>query len=139
MRISDIIERLGRTVFEAPFGGSTQALSESPEAAEVRIAVLDEVRNKIQRAGGKALFPYNVVRIQLRAREADIAIFQRDFFRKFFEDEVRRALARDGWQFPSDLRVEVHAIPSELNGKHKWLGVEVISEDRPAEPAPRAK
>ncbi|HEV2447217.1 MAG TPA: hypothetical protein VGS58_14895, partial [Candidatus Sulfopaludibacter sp.] len=67
MKVSDLIERLGRTVFEAPFGALSEAMSESPEVAEIRIAVLDEIGKKIQRAGGKALFPYNVVRIAIRA------------------------------------------------------------------------
>ncbi len=52
--------------------------------------MLDEVSKKIQRAGGKALFPYNVVRIVLRAGGSDAAVFERDFFRRFFEEEVRR-------------------------------------------------
>ena len=73
MRISDLIERLGRTVFEAPFGGGAQVIGESPEVAEIRIAVLDEVKKKIQRAGGQALFPYNVVRIVIRAAGKDAA------------------------------------------------------------------
>jgi hypothetical protein len=62
MKISEIIERLGRTVFEAPFGAHGTSDGESPEVAEIRIAVLDEVKKKIQRAGGQTLFPYNVVR-----------------------------------------------------------------------------
>ncbi len=51
MKISELIERLGRTVFEGPFGAE-QVMGESPEVAEIRIAVLDEVKKKIQRAGG---------------------------------------------------------------------------------------
>jgi hypothetical protein len=67
MKISELIERFGRTVFEAPFGATAQVIGESPEVAEIRIAVLDEVKKKIQRAGGHALFPYNVVRVVIRA------------------------------------------------------------------------
>ena len=44
-------------MFEAPFGATAQAIGDSPEVAEIRIAVLDEVKKKIQRAGGQALFP----------------------------------------------------------------------------------
>ena len=66
MKLSEVIERLGRTVFEAPFGAASQVMGDSPEVAEIRIAVLDEVKKKIQRAGGHALFPYNVVRIVIR-------------------------------------------------------------------------
>jgi len=84
MRISEIIERFGRTVFEAPFGAMAQTIGDSPEVAEIRIAVLDDVKKKIQRAGGKALFPYNLVRIGIRASSHDAAVVERDFFRKFF-------------------------------------------------------
>jgi len=51
MKISEVIERLGRSVFEAPFGANTQAMGDLPEVAEIRIAVLDEVKKRIQRAG----------------------------------------------------------------------------------------
>ena len=88
MKLADFIERLGRSVFEAPFGATGDVLGDSPEIAEIRIAVLDQIRKKIQRAGGKALFPYNVVLVVIRANRADAAVFERDFFRKFFEEEV---------------------------------------------------
>ncbi len=87
MKISELIERLGRTVFEAPFGATAQVMGESPEVAEIRIAVLDEVKKKIQRAGGQALFPYNVVRIhdsrgaRTKARSSS-AIFSAGFSTK---------------------------------------------------------
>src|SRR5258708_24157112 len=109
MRISEIIERFGRTVFEAPFGAMAQTIGDSPEVAEIRIAVLDDVKKKIQRAGGKALFPYNLVRIGLRAGGKDAAVFQRDFFRTFFEEEVRKGLAKEAFRYPDELRVEIHA------------------------------
>ena len=110
MKISELVERLGRTVFEAPFGATAQAMSDSPEVAEIRIAVLDEVKKKIQRAGGKALFPYNVVRIRIRAAAEEGAVFERDFFRRFFEEEVRKALAKEACRFPEDLRVEIRVV-----------------------------
>ena len=50
-------------------------MGDSPEVAEIRIAVLDEVKKKIQRAGGQALFPYNVVRIADSRRERRTAPF----------------------------------------------------------------
>jgi hypothetical protein len=103
MRISELIERLGRTVFEGPFGAA-QVMGESPEVAEIRIAVLDEVKKKIQRAGGQALFPYNVVRIVIRAAAEEGAVFERDFFRRFFDEEVRKGLSKESCRFPEDLR-----------------------------------
>jgi hypothetical protein len=137
MKISELIERLGRTVFETPFGATAQLMGESPEVAEIRIAVLDEVKKKIQRAGGHALFPYNVVRIQIRAAVDEGAVFERDFFRRFFDEELRKGLSKEGCRFPEDLRVEIRATSEE----GKWLRVETLAEDiaLPSEDAPRAK
>ncbi len=141
MKVSELIERLGRTVFEAPFGALSEAMSESPEVAEIRIAVLDEIGKKIQRAGGKALFPYNVVRIVIRASTSDAAVFQRDFFRRFFEEEVRKNLSKEACLFPADLRVDIRAASEEDGPEAKWLRVETLAEDVPPaiQEAPRAR
>jgi hypothetical protein len=72
-------------------GATAQLMGESPEVAEIRIAVLDEVKKKIQRAGGHALFPYNVVRIQIRAAADEGAVFEREFFSADF---LTRSCAR---------------------------------------------
>ena len=140
MKVSELIERLGRTVFEAPFGALSEAMSESPEVAEIRIAVLDEISKKIQRAGGQALFPYNVVRIVIRASGSDAAVFQHDFFRRFFEEEVRKNLSKEACLFPADLRIDIRAAGEE-DGEGKWLRVETWAEDLPPaiEEAPRAR
>jgi hypothetical protein len=141
MKITELMERLGRTVFEAPFGAAAQLLSDSPEVAEIRIAMLDEVRNKIQRAGGKALFPYNVVRIRIRADAEDGAVFERDFFRAFFEEEVRKGLSKEACRFPGDLRVEVRATANAADDGESWLNIETVAEDPPPVPdeLPRVK
>jgi hypothetical protein len=136
MRISEIIERFGRTVFEAPFGAMAETIGDSPEVAEIRIAVLDDVKKKIQRAGGKALFPYNVVRIGIRASGKDAAVFERDFFRKFFEEEVRKGLSKESSRFPEDLRVEIRVSES---GQQDWVLIETLSEDVPAPAPPPAR
>jgi hypothetical protein len=140
MKISELIERLGRTVFEAPFGAAAQVMGESPEVAEIRIAVLDEVKKKIQRAGGHALFPYNVVRIQIRAAAEEGAVFERDFFRRFFDEELRKGLSKEACRFPEDLRVEIRATEQSADGGH-WLRVETLAEDiAPAsDETPRAR
>jgi hypothetical protein len=137
MRISEIIERFGRTVFEAPFGAMAETIGDSPEVAEIRIAVLDEVKKKIQRAGGKALFPYNVVRISIRSGANDAAVFERDFFRRFFEEEVRQGISKEACRYPEDLRVEIRVSDGD---QENWLLIETLAEDVPvvAEP-PRAK
>src|SRR5882757_6201211 len=129
MRIAEIIERLGRTVFEAPFGAMSQAMGDSPEVAEIRIAVLDEVKKKIQRAGGKALFPYNVVRICVYAGGGDAAVFERDFFRKFFDEEVRKSLSKDACRFPEDLRIEIRATEGKPGDDDGWLLIETVAQD----------
>src|SRR3984885_5934615 len=121
MRISELIERLGRTVFEAPCGATAQVIGESPEVAEIRIAVLDEVKKKIQRAGGHVLFPYNVVRIHIRVQVAEGAVFEREFFRRFFNEEVRKGLSKEACRFPEDLRVEIRAIGVAADAADKWL------------------
>jgi len=128
MKIAEVIERLGRTVFEAPFGANAPILGESPEIAEIRIAVLDEVKKKIQRAGGHVLFPYNVVRIQIGAAANEGAVFEREFFRRFFDEEVRKGLSKEACRFPEDLRVEIHAVEDSV----RRLRVEALAEDRPA-------
>jgi len=137
MKISELIERLGRTVFETPFGANAQAIGDSPEVAEIRIAVLDEVKKKIQRAGGQALFPYNVVRIQIRAAAEEAAVFERDFFRRFFDEEVRKCFSKEACRFPEDLTVQIRG----LTGEGDWLSVEMLAEEiaPPAEPAPRER
>ena len=139
MKISELIERLGRTVFEAPFGAMSQAIGDSPEVAEIRIAVLDEVKKKIQRAGGKALFPYNIVRIVISTSSPDAAVFERDFFRRFFEEEVRKSLTRDSCRFPDDLRIEVRVAADESAGEDKWLRIETLAEETAPEPSEPAR
>jgi len=131
MKIAELIERIGRTVFEAPFGATAQIVSDSPEVAEIRIAVLDEVAKKIQRAGGKALFPYNVVRVIIRAEGRDAVVFERDFFRRFFDEEIRKSLAKEACRFPEDLRIEIRAGGEPVRGE-KWLSIEALAEDPPA-------
>ena len=138
MRISELIERLGRSVFEVPFGASAEVIRDSPEIAEVRIALLDEIKKKVQRAGGKALFPYNVVRVVIRANEAEAAVFHSDFFRKFFLEEVHRGLTNQACRFPADLRVEISPAPADAPAKGKWLRVETVAE-KPAAEEPRVK
>jgi hypothetical protein len=139
MRISEIIERFGRTVFEGPFGAAAQVIGESPEVAEIRIAVLDDVKKKIQRAGGQALFPYNVVRIVIRAAADEGAVFESAFFRRFFDEELRKGLAKEACRFPEDLRVEIRT--ADGAGDDRWLRVETVAEDPPppVEEIPRAR
>ena len=126
MGISELLERLGRAVFEMPF--SPGQVSDSPEIAEIRFAILDEIRNRMQRAAGKHIFPYDLVRIQIHGvGDAQSAIFEREFFRNFFENEVRRALEKEHCRFPDDLRAEVH-VTRDLPETGKWLTVETTAQ-----------
>src|SRR5689334_17173474 len=135
MSISDLIERLGRTVFEAPFGATAQS-SDSPEVAEIRFAILDEIQKKMQRAGGREIFPYDLVRIQIHGvGDAQSAIFERDFFRNFFEQEVRRSLAKSDCRYPENLRVEVR-VTTALPETGRWLSVDALAQEIQEEKAP---
>lgn len=136
MNLTHIFEKLGRTVFEGPFDiGGRQ---EPPEVAEIRFALLDEVRKKSYRSGGKRVFPYNVVHIFLRGIEDSRSrIFKADFFRKYFEQELRKSLAKYECKYPEDLEVDVN-VSRELPGPDGlWLWIETDTQKRRARPPVR--
>ena len=134
MPVSDWIEKLGRTIFEAPFG-TAQISKDAPELAEIRLAVLDEIKARSHRVGGRDVFPYNVVRIHVRGIPDDQAsVLKGAFFSQFFEQELRAGLARGNYRFPEDLRVEVETTPQLPAPKEKWLWVETESKDKTPEP-----
>jgi len=130
MNLTDFFEKLGRTVFEAPFA---QAGGEPPEVAEIRLAILDHVREKSYRSGGKKIFPFNIVHIHLRGIEDSRAPdFTGKFFARYFEQELRQSLDKDECRYPEDLRVEAHVL-RELPAKdQRWVWVEVESRETPA-------
>ncbi|MGI8743742.1 MAG: FHA domain-containing protein [Bryobacteraceae bacterium] len=134
MSLSELLERLGRGVFEAPFG-ALSALNDSPEVAEIRFALLDEIKKKTQRAGGREIFPYDLIRIHLRClNEKESAVFEGDFFRHYFEQEVHQHFAKTECRVPDDLCVEVRVEEfAGMLGKD-WIRVETSSQ-QPA-PAP---
>jgi hypothetical protein len=106
MNLSHIFEKLGRTIFEEPFNAGGR--QEPPEVAEIRFALLDEVRKKSYRSGGKRVFPYNFVHIYVRGVEDSRSrIFKADFFKKYFEQEVRKSLVKAECKYPEDLEVAV--------------------------------
>ena len=124
MAISDVIEKLGKAIFEAPFGG-TQIVKDAPELAEIRLAVLDAAKAKSHRAGGKNVFPYSLIRVRLLGVPEDkAALFQSEFLRAYFAQELKSALDRSSHRFPDDLRVEMLTSPElPLPGK-EWVSVE---------------
>jgi hypothetical protein len=135
MNLSEFLEKFGHTVFEAPFAQGQS--SEPPEVAEIRIAILDQVRAKSYRSGGKRVFPSNVIHIHVRGVEDSRApLFNGKFFRQYFEQELRHHLDKNEIRYPEDLHVDVHVLRELPAPGEQWVWVEVESEDRPA-PAPR--
>ena len=88
MPLSELIERLGRTIFEAPFSGA-QLATDQPELAEIRLALLDEIKSKSHRVAGRYVFPHNLVRVQLLGvPEAQSTAFTGEFFPSYFQQEL---------------------------------------------------
>ncbi|MBV8903401.1 MAG: FHA domain-containing protein [Acidobacteriia bacterium] len=124
MPISDAIERLGKAIFEAPFGGARIA-KDAPELAEIRLAMVDAVKTKSHRAGGKLVFPYTVVRVRLLGVPAEQeGVFRSEFLANYFAEELKTALARSNQRFPEDLRVEVLTTPELPLPGSGWVSVE---------------
>jgi hypothetical protein len=139
MAVSNVIERLGRAIFEAPFGADKIA-KDAPELAEIRIAVLDAVKAKSHRASGKAVFPYNVVRIELRGvPEEQASVFRSEFLASYFAGELRAGLRRSSYRFPDALRVEISTTAKLPAAGEQWLAVGTALEEAapPAEGAAR--
>jgi hypothetical protein len=137
MNLSDYLEKWGRTILEAPLS-SRPSPEEPPELAEIRLAVLDQVREKSYRSGGRKVFPYDLLRVAMRGvEESRCAVFGGAFFRKYLEEEVRRALAAAGCRFPENLRVAVDVTPGLPKRDEPWLVVEAALVE-PADATVRA-
>lgn len=133
MSLSDLMERLGKTIFEAPFD-ATIAPKDAPELAEIRLAVLEKILKKGQRAAGKIVFPYNLVRIYVRgASDEETAFLKSEFLKGYFEQEIRKSLGRSNYRFPDDLEVEFTASGELPGARNEWLKVEVESRPRKEE------
>ena len=83
MNVTEFLEKWGRTVFEKPL--AQNAPLESPrELAEIRFAVLEEVRRNSYRAGARMVFPFDLVRVTMRGvEESRAAVFSSAFFRSY--------------------------------------------------------
>src|SRR5579872_2292836 len=134
MNINEYLEKWGRTLFEAPLAtrpGPKGVAGEPEELAEIRLAVLDQVRAKSYRSGGKKVFPYDLLRIELRGvEEGRKSVFAGRFFRKYLEQEVRNALHDAGCRFPDDLRVDVSSSAGLPMRDEPWVVVEAASQER---------
>ena len=136
MAISDVIEKLGRAVFEAPFGGN-RLIQDAPEMAEMRLAVLDAAKAKSHRVNGRYVFPYNFVRIHLLGiPDEQATVFRGEFLSKYFAEELQAGLSRSGFRFPDDLGIEIcpaSRLPAE---GEEWLWVETEMRQPAASEAP---
>lgn len=135
MALSNVLERLGRAVFESPFG-SNRLTEQVPELAEIRLAVIDAVQAKSHRVSGRSVFPYDRIRVALLGvPEEQAAIFQGDFLARYFSDEVKTALKRGSYRFPEELAVEF-AVESRLPlPEETWFSVETGMRKAEAEGA----
>ena len=52
-------------MLERPLASSPDP-EEPPELAEIRLAILDQVREKSYRSGGRKVFPFDLLRVELR-------------------------------------------------------------------------
>ena len=123
MSITEFLEKWGKTLFEAPIATATRT-DEPPELAEVRLAILDQIRGKTYRSGGMKVFPYDLIRIEMRGVEEERhGVFTSRFFRQYLEQEVRGALRNSACRFPEHLRVDVAATVGLPPRDGNWLTV----------------
>lgn len=132
MNVTEFLEKWGRTVFEKPL--TRNAPLESPqELAEIRFAVLEEVRRHSYRAGARMVFPFDLVRVSMRGVEESRAlVFRSAFFRSYLEHEIQGNLRADPVRFPEQLRVEVEVATGLPLPNEAWLTVAVGSQAPPA-------
>jgi hypothetical protein len=136
MTLTDFVERVGRTIFEAPFGGGTPRTANTAELAEIRHAILAEIERKSHRTGGRNLFPYNRITILIRGADPQQAgALQGNFLREYFENEIRQSLSKSEAQHPDGLRVDVQVSGDHQKGE-PWLSVATSFEEAPAAPKP---
>jgi hypothetical protein len=129
MNVGDFLERWGKALFEAPLAVGSKT-DEPPELAEIRLAVLDRIREKSYRSGGRKVFPYDLLRVEMRGvEESRCDVFAGRFFRQYIEQEVRSALRDGGCRFPDNLRVDVEPIAGIPKPGEAWLFVEAVSQE----------
>jgi hypothetical protein len=124
MAISTVFEKLGKAIFETPFGANRLS-KDAPEMAEIRLAVLEAVKAKSHRASGKNVFPFNLIRVELRGvPENQVSVFEGDFLSSYFAQEIKTSLSRSNYRFPSDLEVRVVASSVLPLEREPWIIVE---------------
>ncbi|HLK47742.1 MAG TPA: FHA domain-containing protein [Bryobacteraceae bacterium] len=124
MNVGDFLERWGRALFEAPLAALPQP-QEPPELAEIRLAVLDQLQAKTSSGGGRKVFLYDLLRVNLRGvPESSAPVFRGSFFRQYLEHEVKDALRNAGSRYPENLRVAIEVTAGVLPAGEPWLSVE---------------
>ena len=124
MKLSEVIEKFGRGVFEAPFAKAS-LWTEAPEIAEIRCALLDAVRSQQQLAGGRLVFPFDLVKVFIRPVGAsDAAFYGSEFFQSYFLEEIRHHLQRENCLTPESLDLTVHIVTDATPADAPWLWIE---------------
>ncbi len=132
MNLGEFLERFGKTLLEAPLGRTASA-EVPPELAEIRLAVLDSIREKSSRSGGRKVFPYDLVHVRMQGVEENRRdLFAGRFFRQYIEREIHGALRDAGCRFPENLRVEVEVRVGLPMPGEDWLVVEIASQEQAA-------
>ena len=135
MALSNLFERLGRAVFESPFGAN-QLAKEAPELAEIRLIAMDAIKEKSHRVGESKVFAFDLVRIHLLGiPEAEAAPFQSEFLARYFADELKHGLTRSSYRFPSHLIVEFSTSSRLPELSESWVSVETLMAPQCAQPA----
>jgi|HubBroStandDraft_5_1064220.scaffolds.fasta_scaffold134647_2 hypothetical protein len=124
MALSDALEKLGRTIFEAPFTGRS-LVEKAPELEEIRLAVIDAVKAKSHRVGRARVFSYDLIRIHLRGIPAEQAsAFESGFLAEFLAQDLRAGLARSSFRFPADVQVELRTAPQLPGPGEEFVWIE---------------
>ena len=132
MNVTEFLEKWGRTIFENPLA-RTAPLESPRELAEIRFAVLAEVRRNSYRAGARMVFPFDLVRVTMRGvEESRAAVFSSGFFRGYLEHEIQASLRADAVRFPERLHVEVEVTTGLPLPNEAWLTVAAASQEHPA-------
>src|SRR5882762_10271641 len=66
----------------------------------------------------------------------DAAFLESEFLQGYFEQEIRKKLARSNYRFPEDLAVEFHTSEELPGARDQWLHVEAASRPKPPASAP---
>ena len=100
--------------------------------------MLDQVRGKDIARAARKVFPYDLIRIQMRGvEESRHAIFTGRFFRQYLEQEVRGALRDRRCRFPENLRVDVAATWGCRRGEATGSPWRSASQEKTGTAAPR--